>query len=159
MKLYIQIENGTPINHPALEENLMAVYNGIIPNNWEPFERIELPKVGVYQILNNTEVTYQKINGIWKDIWDIRDMTTEEKLAKQQLVIDNWNLNVDKANYASWVFNSETCEYIPPFSPPSDGKNYYWIEANGWVEVPEYPSDGSIYNLDKTTLTWVVATN
>ena len=102
---------------------------------------------------------YKKINNVWTDVWSLRDMTTDEKLAKQQLVIDNWNLNVDKANYASWVFNSQTCEYIPPFPPPSDGKNYYWIEANGWVEVPEYPSDGSIYNLDKTTLTWVVATN
>ena len=34
MSLYIKIENGRAVDHPALEENLMKVY-GAIPSNYE----------------------------------------------------------------------------------------------------------------------------
>lgn len=152
MKLYIQIENGTPINHPALEENLMAVYNGNIPNNWEPFERVVFPTIGTYQVLENELPTYKKIDNVWKDYWDIREMTTEEKLAKQQLVKDTF----DKIKYSSWIFNENICEFEPPIPQPIDGKNYFWDENNiKWVENPDYPTDGLNYSFDYNSMKWV----
>lgn len=78
MKLYIQVQNEQTVNHPALEENLIQAF-GSIPSNWEPFERIERPTIGIYQVLENENPTYQKIDGIWKDVWSIREMTQEEK--------------------------------------------------------------------------------
>ena len=50
MKLYIQVENGQPINHPAFADNLTQAF-GQIPNTWEPFYRIERPVPGVYEVL------------------------------------------------------------------------------------------------------------
>ena len=78
MNIYIQIENGQPVNHPALEANLLQVFN-MIPDNWEPFNRIERPMCNVYEIVSE-EPTYEKINEVWTDVWAVRDMTEEEKI-------------------------------------------------------------------------------
>jgi len=38
--------------------------------------------------------------------------------------------------YPSWVLDEETCIYVPPVSPPDDGKQYDWDEETvNWVEV------------------------
>lgn len=156
MKLYIQVENGVTINHPALEDNLLGVYNGEIPTDWEPFERIEKPILGVYEILDSMTPTYQKIDGVWKDVWAVRSMTNEEKTAKQQSIKDLW---VNNNNYTSWIFNEDLCIYEPPVPPPNDNKTYFWVETSGgWVEVADYPSDDKMYIMDINTLTWVETT-
>jgi hypothetical protein len=87
MNLYIEIENGVTKNHPALENNLIQAF-GAIPAHWEPFIRVERP-TGIYQVLESNEVVYAKVNGVWTDVWAVRDMTAEEKTAKQQEVIDS----------------------------------------------------------------------
>ena len=53
MNLYIEIENGQTKNHPALEHNLIESF-GVIPENWEPFIRIEKPTLDTFQILVST---------------------------------------------------------------------------------------------------------
>ena len=112
MNLYIKIENGIPKNHPALENNLLQAF-GLIPEHFQPFIRVERPSLLPYQIFNSEEPSYQKINDIWTDVWDIRDMTQEEKLAKQQTIKDSWILIPDDI-HMSWIFNEETCRYEPP---------------------------------------------
>ena len=137
MNLYIQIENGKPINHPALMDNLMAAFNGIVPPNWEKFIRVERPIPTVYQVLVSEESTYEfnEATGYWMDIWALRDMTVDEKAAKQQQAKELWAQRPNLANFSAWTFNEETCSYKPPIPKPDDGKIYRWDGAtNSWIE-------------------------
>lgn len=131
MKLYIQVENGQTVNHPAFEDNLIQAF-GAVPSNWEPFDRIERPITNVYEILVSDQPTYEKIDGRWKDIWVVRPMTAEEKIAKQNAVKQEWT----RGGFASWVFDEDSCSFKPPVPRPTDGKNYRWDEpTTSWILV------------------------
>ena len=159
MNLYIQIQDGAPINHPALESNLLDAFNNNIPSTWEPFDRIEQPIIGLYQVLEKYTPDYLKVDGRWKDVWYLRDMTTVEKTAKQQAVKDAWLANANYSNFTSWTFSEDICNYEPPVPLPVDDKIYFWQgTTNSWVERPEYPTDGKTYTLDFATATWVLVT-
>jgi hypothetical protein len=135
MKLYIETENNLPKNHPALEENLLQAF-GNIPEHWVPFERIERPKLGVYDVFDQEEPEYQIVDGIYKDVWMVRPMDEAEKTAKQQEIKDAWVLLPNRENFATWVFDEVTCSYISPVPRPDDGKLYRWDGAvNNWIEV------------------------
>ena len=158
MNLYIETDgNGNIINHPAFEENLLQAF-GNIPANWEPFTRVEMPVPTVYQVLDSQEPTYQKVNGVWTDVWALRDMTDAEKSATQQSVKDAWNAK-PRPNLTAWTFDETTCSYKAPIPKPNDGKQYFWQgTTNTWVEQPPYPTDGKQYKLDFATATWVLIT-
>ena len=135
MKLYIEIKNGMPINHPALKENLLQAF-GDIPENWLPFERIEKPQLEVYDVFEQPFPDYQLVDGTYKDVWLVRPMTESEKTAKQQEVKDGWALLPNRENFTAWLFDEMTCSYIPPVFRPDDGKLYRWDgTVNNWVEV------------------------
>lgn len=130
MKLYIETENNSPKNHPALEENLLQAF-GKIPEHWVPFERIERPQLGVYDVFDQEEPEYQLVDGVYKDVWMIRPMDATEKAAKQQAVKDAWG-----NHFPSWAFNELKCVFEPPIYCPQDGKQYYWDEpSTSWQEV------------------------
>jgi hypothetical protein len=134
MNLYIETENGQIKNHPAFEHNLIQAF-GAIPAQWEPFIRIERPTFGVYQTMDSTEPVYAKVNGVWTDVWSVRDLTAEEIAAKQQQVKDNWASLPNKDNFTSWQFNETTCSFNPPVPYPENG-NYKWSGVdNAWVEL------------------------
>jgi hypothetical protein len=158
MNLFIQIENGQPINHPATEENLIQAF-GSIPDHWVPFKRIHLNESGVYLgVYQNGVVSYQLASdGItWQDVWAAVDMTTEEKTAKQQKVKNWFASKFDAYNFKAWTFNEDTCSYDPPISMPQDGKHYFWQgTTNSWVEYPPYPTDGLRYYIDYANAKWV----
>lgn len=81
MKLYIQVQDGNAINHPALEENLLDVY-GEIPADWEPFERRMAPEpLNKYEYVSPFAVRYEKVDRVWTDIFETRSMTWEERKA------------------------------------------------------------------------------
>lgn len=126
MQLFIRIKDGKPFEHPILESNLKAVFPDIDVNNLPPefarFERIERPSLGVYEVYEN--LTYEWIDGVVKDVHHIRDMTEEEKNAKQNAVKSSWSIN----GFASWSFNEETCMFDPPIPHPEDGLFYDWNE-------------------------------
>jgi len=158
MNLYIQVENGQPVNHTAFEDNLIDAF-GSVPSNWEPFIRVEIPRPTVYQVLNSTEPTYQKVNGVWTDVWDLTEMTDAEKTAKQQAVKDAWAANPNSSNFTAWTFDESICAYVPPTPKPTDGKQYFWQgTTNTWQIMPPYPTDGKEYKLDFPTATWVLVT-
>jgi len=159
MNLYIQTDaNGQPVNHPAFEDNLLQAFHAI-PAHWEPFVRVERPIPGVYQVLDSEEPTYQKVNGVWTDVWSLRDMTDAEKTAKQQAVQTAWAARPNLSNFSAWTFDATTCAYVPPIPMPTDGKSYFWQgTTNSWVVTPEYPTDGKQYKLDIPTATWVLVT-
>lgn len=160
MKLYIQVENGQTVNHPALEENLMQAF-GHIPSNWESFERVDRSNIGVYEVLTSDEPTYQKINGVWKDVWAVRPMTQEEKTAKQSAYKEAWANRPQAANWAAWTYDEDTNSYVPPIPRPApvEGKIVFWSGAeNNWKEAPAYPQDGKQYKFDFFAWAWVEKT-
>lgn len=157
MNLYIEIENGQTKNHPAFEDNLIEAF-GSIPEHWVRFERVERPIIGVYETLAVEHPTYELVNGIYKDVWHKRDMTTEEKTAKQQGVKDLWARRSDLSNYSAWVFDEAKCSYEPPIPMPDTGDYFWQGTTSSWVEVPQYPNDGKQYKLDFASATWVEVT-
>ena len=157
MKLYIQVENDQAVNHPALEENLMQAF-GEIPSNWEPFDRIERSPTGTYEVLISDQPTYQKVNGIWKDVWNFRPMTSEEKTNVQNAVKDAWAARPQASNWSTWTYDETTNSYIPPIPRPDpvEGKLVFWCGAdNNWKETPPYPQDGKNYDFDFFAWNWV----
>lgn len=163
MYFFIQIKDGQPVNHPALPANLVQAF-GQIPTDWEPFLRVEKPTPSTYQVFDSEEPTYQKINGVWTDVWALRDMTPEEKAAKQQSVRDAFNSRPQSENWSSWVLDEATCAMVPPTPRPEpdqsklDAKIFtLWCGAeNNWKDTPVYPADGDQYNFDFLAWQWVV---
>lgn len=160
LELYIQIdENGNTINHPIFGDNFRQAFPDFdvnnLPAHFARFERVEKPSLGVYEILDPEEPTYGMVDGVYKDVWHVRNMTLDEKLAKQQIIRDNWAALPDRDNFTAWSFSTETCKYEPPIPRPSDGKVYFWQGiTNSWVELPQYPSDGKNYRLVFSTGLW-----
>jgi len=160
MRLFIEVANGNASNHPAFEDNLMQAF-GCIPDNWEPFIRVQRPEVGAYDVLDSDIPTYQKIDGFWVDVWMIRPMTAEEKNAKQQAVKDAWASRDQAENWSAWVFNEDTCRYDPPIPRPEriEGTLVLWSGAEGnWKTAPAYPQNGKEYKFDFIAWAWVEVT-
>lgn len=83
MKLYIEVRDGEPINHPTYEEHVLAMFGGVIPENWQPFVRPPRPeKIDKHQYISPHAVRYEKnSDGVWTDVYEIRPMTDEERYA------------------------------------------------------------------------------
>jgi hypothetical protein len=160
MELYIRIENNQPVEHPALKDNLIQAF-GIIPNNWEPFKRVERPALDVYEVLEFDQPTYKKIDGIWSDVWSVRPMTEAEKIVKQQATVELFNQREQAENWASWTLNKETCAMQPPIPRPAPdetklAKNIYtfWSGAdNNWKDTPPRPEN--IFKFDFFSWKWI----
>jgi hypothetical protein len=150
MILFIQTENGHPVNHPALEDNLIQAF-GAVPDHWERFVRVERPNPGLYEILESDQPAYQKVDGVWTDVWSLRSMTETEIVAKQQAVKNAWTTRRQAENWSAWVFNEPTCSYVPPIPRPDpvDGVVFFWCGAeDDWKVTPAYPNDGRQYQFD-----------
>jgi hypothetical protein len=160
MNLYIETENGTTKNHPAFEDNLLQAF-GTIPVHWEPFTRVERPVPGIYQELGSEEPVYEKVNGVWADVWTLRDMTAEEKAAKQQAVRDTFNNREQAENWSTWTLDEATCKMVAPVPQPTidptkieAGILTLWCGAdNNWKDSPVRP-EGQ-YKFDYIAWQWV----
>jgi len=155
MNLFIETENGVTKNHPAFEENLMQAF-GAIPEHWEPFTRVERPVPTTYQVLESDEPVYAKVDGVWTDVWTVRDMTDEEKAALQQAVRDAFNTRPQAENWSAWTLDETTCTMVPPIPRPEpvEGKIVFWCGAeNNWKEAPARP-EGE-YKFDFLAWAWV----
>lgn len=133
MELFIRVKDGQPFEHPILGSNFRQAFPNEDTNNlpeWAArFKRIEQPSYGVYEVYEGA--TYEWIDGLVQDVHHIREMTVQEKTAKQDEVKADWA----KHNFASWVFNEDTCSFNSPTPYPNDGKQYYWNEeTTNWIE-------------------------
>ena len=163
MNLYIETENGIAKNHPALEGNLIEAF-GIIPANWEPFIRVEKPLPALYQTFDSPESVYAKVDGVWTDVWTLRDMTAEERTVKQQAVITAFNERDQASNWSTWILDEVICEMVPPIPRPEPDQikldaNIYtcWCGADaGWKDTPVRPGDE--YKFDFIAWEWVELT-
>jgi hypothetical protein len=159
MNLYIETENNLPKNHPATEENLLQAFPAI-PLHWERFVATDAPIPSDEKVLDYENSTYIKIDGVWTNLWVLRDLNTEEKEIKKQNKINAyklaWAALPQRDNFSTWVLNEETIKYEPPISRPTD-REVIWSGANnGWVDRPPKPDDGKQYRIDFSTLSWVL---
>lgn len=134
MNLFIRIKDGQPFEHPIFEDNFRAAFPDVDLNNLPPefsrFERIAPPNLGPYEVYEGVE--YQLVNGIYKDVHSVRQMTDDEKVSKQNSVKLQWL----ERGWPSWTFNEQTCSFDPPVPRPTDGKRYRWDEPTlSWVEI------------------------
>lgn len=161
MNLYIETENGVTKNHPAFEDNLLQAF-GSIPAHWEPFTRVERPALGVYEVMTADEPTYEKVDGVWTDVWHKRDMTVEEKTAKQQEAVTVFNSREYASNWSAWTLDETTCQMVPPIPRPApvEGVLVFWCGAdNNWKEAPARPVDDNQYKFDFLAWQWVQVVN
>ena len=115
-------------------------------------------------MLASPNAAYLKINGVWTDVWSVRDMTVEEKSAKQEIVRNEFNAREQFENWSTWILNEETCQMVPPIPRPErdqaklDQKIFtYWCGAeNNWKDTPILP-DGN-YKFDFYAWEWVEIT-
>lgn len=151
MKLYIQVKDGNPIKHPAFEENLLQAF-GSIPDDWEPFVRKEKPRLAFYQFIEQTTSTYAKVDGVWTDIWIIKEIPEDEKISLQNEVKNAWETRPYADNFTAWVYNERANVFEPPFPRPSDAPEGFLYRWNGkednWKLAPVFPDDGKNYTFD-----------
>ena len=155
MNLYIETENGQIKNHPAFEDNLIQAF-GAVPAHWEPFTRVERPLLGVYQTMDSNQPVYTKVDGVWTDVWTVRDLTAEEKTAKQQEVITAFNTRDQASNWSAWALDEATCTMQPPIPRPDpvEGKIVFWCGADAnWKEAPARPEGD--YKFDFFAWAWI----
>ena len=155
MKLFIEIENGVAKNHPAFEDNLIQAF-GSVPARWEAFTRVERPTPAMYQTMDSQEPMYAQVDGVWADVWSLRDMTAKEKTAKQQDVITAFNDRPQAENWSAWTLDEATCTMRPPIPRPDpvEGKLVFWCGADAnWKEAPTRPEGD--YKFDFFAWQWV----
>ncbi len=135
MELFIRLKNGQPFEHPILRDNFESAFPDVDLNNlpeWAArFTRLDIPSIGVYQVYEG--VSYEWDGANVTDVHHVREMTNEEKLATQQVVKDQWAAT---SNFASWSFDEQLCQFVPPVAYPDNEKEYVWNESTtSWDEV------------------------
>jgi len=83
MKLFINVIDGVPNEHPAYEENLLQAFPEGIPSTFEPFERTPIDRNFTPTSLQKITCTYVKNeNGVWRDLWQVEELAGLEREAK-----------------------------------------------------------------------------
>lgn len=168
MELFIRVdENGNAVQHPIVGDNFREAFPHIDVNNLPPefarFVRVSQPKLGMYEVLESETPTYQMVDGVFTDVWSVREMTAEEKLAKQQMVQDDFRNRRQAENWAAWTFDEASLSFLPPVPKPEvdqakkeQGIGTYWCGAeNCWKDTPPLPDDGTSYIFDFFAWEWV----
>ena len=160
MELFIRIANGVTVGNPIMGDNFREAFPDVDVDNLPPefarFTRVECPVLGAYQVFVQEKPSYELVGGVWTDVWHVRDMTTEEKVAKQQFFKDKWNALPNRENYSAWTFNEDLLVYEPPIPRPApvEGVLVLWCGAeNNWKEASARP-EGE-YKFDFLAWTWV----
>jgi len=128
MALFIQIQNGQPVNHPVYDFNLIQAF-GTIPQGWAMFNRVEQPNGLLTSPFQKAVCTYglSSDNVTWEDKWSAVEMTADEKaalIAETEAVPPGPNITL----------NTETLVWVPNTTKPTDGQKYLWDWSKGeWV--------------------------
>ena len=123
MNLYIELEEGRPINHPLQESNLLLIYPDInlenLPENLCKFVRVEKPISKWDEVVEGPE--YKMIDGICYDVWTVNKISDE--------VRESMLSTLTASNpYPSWTVDIINHTLIPPISKPTEGE-WQWDES------------------------------
>jgi hypothetical protein len=144
MNLYILTSGGQPLKHPIMESNLLAIAPNIdlenLPDGVCKFVRVPKPTPGHYQVVASTEPVYKIIDGVCYDVWEMREMTTEERQEKIRILEEG-------LPYPSWTLDIENYTYIPPVPFPDD---YITVDPN--LDVTQLGTVNYTWNED--TQSW-----
>lgn len=83
MRLFIQIKDGQPHEHPIMDWNMRDAFPNVdldnLPEGFANFVRVTEPDVtfGEYEVPYLSH--YDWVGNVVKDIWAVRPMTQEEK--------------------------------------------------------------------------------
>lgn len=136
-RLFIQVVNGQPHEHPITESNLVSAYPHIdpdnLPENYKVFTRIEMPMVTIpYQ----KAVSEYVVDGSgYTDSWSMVLMTDEEKQEEIRRAKEDFRL---REGPESWIWDEENCKYEPPVPYPDDFDTvpYRWNEdITNWERI------------------------
>ena len=87
MKLFIQIRDGQPFEHPILADNFFQVFPNAsesnLPEGFAKFEKLDPPAIDMFEVFDHSVYEMQS-DGVVREIWAVRRMTDEEKAAKIQ---------------------------------------------------------------------------
>ena len=155
MKLYIQIENGQPINHPIEEGNFKSAFPKVdinnLPPEWALFNRVQQPTDLLTSPFQNAVSSYGLMadGTTWQDVWTAQPMSDQEKA-------DKIALYQSMPPGPNQTLNTETLVWSPSTPMPQDGQTYLWNNATGeWIVPPPKPTDGKKYYYDFTNGCWV----
>ena len=154
LQLFIQLRDGQPFEHPIFYGNFKEAFPEIDTENlpadrFAKFVRVAPPKLGAYEVY--VGVSYQWVDGVVKDAHEVRQMTDEERAAKQNKVKDSWAARQQTENWSAWIFDEAKCAYVPPIPRPApdqskldQGIATFWCGAdNNWKDTPPRPSEGN----------------
>ena len=144
MTFYIKVEDNQPVGDVFVESNLKRVIknhdwdSGLPPSGYVECEVTFPPQLGVYEKWDDTypnKYYYQIVDNKAKRIWAVVNLTDDEKKTLQDQVKADWAA-LDNTGLESWTFDETSCTYVPPTSPPDDGKNYMWDRTSSdWKEI------------------------
>ena len=142
MDLRIKVIDGEVIEHPVTVVNLNYCFGMEIPPEYVPFYKEGMPSIGVYEVcVQPSTYTYDPETNTVTESWTVRDMTAEEKKAKQDNIK---TIFFDKDHpthtWTSWTFDEETCTMKAPEPAPEPAKEesaqgigFNWVEGRGWI--------------------------
>jgi len=100
-------------------------------------------------------------------VWTVREMTAEEKAAKQQATRDAFNSREQAENWSAWTLDEATCVMVPPIPRPAEDQTKlnaniftFWCGADAnWKDTPAKPVDENQYKFDFLAWQWVQVVN
>jgi|TARA_R110000822_G_scaffold86090_1_gene200916 hypothetical protein len=148
---YIKVDAGNQLMepHPRSKENMKTVFSSYDfssgpPDGFLGHVRVIPPALGVYEKFDETVgadialafshngLEYKLENGVYKDVWHVLPMTTEEKATKIAARQSEW-ASAD-LGWDSWTWNESICDYEPPVPYPDDGEVHIWDEdTRSWA--------------------------
>tara|TARA_R110000803_G_scaffold205450_1_gene272113 strand:- start:493 stop:897 length:405 start_codon:yes stop_codon:yes gene_type:complete len=133
MRLFIQIRDGAPFEHPIQEDNFKFAFPQIdmnnLPEEFMDFERVD-QKTELYEVFTEMPYFIDADNVVRNGTK--RDMTADEKAAKIQELKDHWEI----IGFPSWVFDETTGDFSAPLPYPDQDRKYRWNEdIVNWVEI------------------------
>jgi hypothetical protein len=83
MNLYIRIQDGEPVDHPILEQNLVQAYPDIdldrLPAEFAPFVRVPRPAADPGKYIVSAYCTYEWVGDQVQDIWHLEQQDLPEE--------------------------------------------------------------------------------
>jgi hypothetical protein len=131
--------NGSETEGYPEHSGMMQASHGIdidnLPNNWKEFVRTDKPNLSaVIKVIDGPSYYLNADDGKVYESYVERDMTTEERAAHDTFMST-------QQPYDSWTYDTTQGVWVPPVSRPTDGSFYDWDEpSETWVLSPNNPT-------------------